>query len=495
MGRRDDGLKIGVFEVNDRTLPHVHDIIGQLFEPSRRNGPLLIEVLWDAALFTAKEAAVGFVLGAVFGFAIGVALAHSRLLLRGFMPYIVASQTIPILAIAPMVVIWLGGRGLPDWFSVSIIAAYLTSSRSRSTRSAACTRSTPRARADALLRRERLARPLEAPRAGLAAVPLRRAEDQRHRGDRRRDHRRAARPRSSRGSAGRSSTSTSTTRRRPRASGRRTSWPRCSGSPSSSSSSRSSGSSSTARRSTWHEPPAWSSRSRASRSSSAKGGVVALENVSLDVRPRDFVSLIGPSGCGKSTLLRVIGDLIQPTSGTVVVNGKSAEQARRDRDYGIVFQDAVLYDWRTVAKNIALPLEMAGWDRGKRGGARERDARPRRAVRLRRPPSLAALGRHAAARLDRAGALVLAAAPAHGRAVRRARRDDPRAAERRAAADLGRHRLHDRLRHALDRRGRLPLDPGRRDVAAARPDRRRDRRSTCRSRARSPRARSRATRS
>jgi len=96
------------------------------------------------------------------------------------------------------------------------------------------------------------------------------------------------------------------------------------------------------------------------------GVVVALENVDLEVRPRDFVSLIGPSGCGKSTLLRVIGDLIQPTSGTVVVNGKTAERARRDRDYGIVFQDAVLYDWRTVAKNIALPLEMAGWDRRRR---------------------------------------------------------------------------------------------------------------------------------
>ncbi len=120
------GFRIGVFEVNDRTLPHVHDIVGQLFEPSRRNGPLLIEVLWDAALFTAKEAAVGFVLGAVFGFSIGVVLAHSRLLRRGFLPYIVASQTIPILAIAPMVVIWLGGRGLPDWFSVSVIAAFLT---------------------------------------------------------------------------------------------------------------------------------------------------------------------------------------------------------------------------------------------------------------------------------------------------------------------------------------------------------------------------------
>ena len=101
------------FQVNDRTMPHTCDIIGQLFEPSRRNGPLLIEVLWDAALFTAKEAFVGFILGAVVGFLIGVVLVHSQLLVRGFLPYIVASQTVPILAIAPMVVIWLGGRGLP----------------------------------------------------------------------------------------------------------------------------------------------------------------------------------------------------------------------------------------------------------------------------------------------------------------------------------------------------------------------------------------------
>src|SRR5215218_4259284 len=119
-------LRLGTFEVNDRTLPHLHDIVGQLFEPSRRNGPLLIEVLWDAALFTAKEAAVGFFLGASIGFALAVILAHSRLLQRGFLPYIVASQTVPILAIAPMVVIWLGGRGLPDWLSVSVIAASLT---------------------------------------------------------------------------------------------------------------------------------------------------------------------------------------------------------------------------------------------------------------------------------------------------------------------------------------------------------------------------------
>jgi NitT/TauT family transport system permease protein len=114
------------FEVNDRTMPHTWDIVGQLFEPSRTNGPLLIEVLWDSALFTAKEAVVGFAIGAIGGFFIAVVLVHWTFLRRGLLPYIVASQTIPILAIAPMVVIWLGGRGLPAWFPVSVIAAYLT---------------------------------------------------------------------------------------------------------------------------------------------------------------------------------------------------------------------------------------------------------------------------------------------------------------------------------------------------------------------------------
>jgi NitT/TauT family transport system ATP-binding protein len=101
-------------------------------------------------------------------------------------------------------------------------------------------------------------------------------------------------------------------------------------------------------------------------SKSFKTGVTALQDIELDIRPREFVSLIGPSGCGKSTLLRIIGDLIQPTTGSVIVNGKSAHQARLDHDYGIVFQDAVLYDWRTVARNVSLPLEMLGWDRAKR---------------------------------------------------------------------------------------------------------------------------------
>jgi NitT/TauT family transport system ATP-binding protein len=96
------------------------------------------------------------------------------------------------------------------------------------------------------------------------------------------------------------------------------------------------------------------------------GGTVALQGINMTIEPGEFISLIGPSGCGKSTLLRVIGDLVEPSDGKVVVNGKSAQQARLDGDYGIVFQDAVLYDWRTVAKNISLPLEMLGWGRSRR---------------------------------------------------------------------------------------------------------------------------------
>jgi NitT/TauT family transport system ATP-binding protein len=97
-----------------------------------------------------------------------------------------------------------------------------------------------------------------------------------------------------------------------------------------------------------------------------QGGVVAVQGIDLEIGEREFVSLIGPSGCGKSTLLRIIGDLIQPSSGEVTVKGKTAHTARLGRDYGIVFQDAVLFDWRTVAKNISLPLEMMGWERRRR---------------------------------------------------------------------------------------------------------------------------------
>jgi NitT/TauT family transport system ATP-binding protein len=86
--------------------------------------------------------------------------------------------------------------------------------------------------------------------------------------------------------------------------------------------------------------------------------VAALVGVDLDVAPGEFVSLIGPSGCGKSTLLRLIANLLEPTAGTIEVNGKSAAAARRDQDYGMAFQQAGLFEWRSVTKNIELPLEL-----------------------------------------------------------------------------------------------------------------------------------------
>jgi NitT/TauT family transport system ATP-binding protein len=106
------------------------------------------------------------------------------------------------------------------------------------------------------------------------------------------------------------------------------------------------------------------------------GPVHALSDVDLTIDKGEFVSFIGPSGCGKTTFLRVIADLEQPTGGEITVNGVSPEQARLDRAYGYVFQAAGLYPWRTIAKNIALPLEIMGI------GKRERTERIERVLDL-----------------------------------------------------------------------------------------------------------------
>jgi len=97
-----------------------------------------------------------------------------------------------------------------------------------------------------------------------------------------------------------------------------------------------------------------------------KGTTEALRNVSLEIPKGKFVSLLGPSGCGKTTLLRIIADLIQPTSGRVTIGEMTPSEMRKNRQYGMVFQNPVLYDWRTVLRNIMLPLEIMHVPRPKR---------------------------------------------------------------------------------------------------------------------------------
>ena len=128
-GYRWFGETVGItwpFPVNATNMPHIHDMLHALTEPLQPGGPPLIQLEWHWALFTMKEAFLGFLIGGVVGFGLAVLLAHSVLLRRGLLPYIVVSQTVPILAVAPMVVVGLGTKGVTPWVSVSVIAAYLT---------------------------------------------------------------------------------------------------------------------------------------------------------------------------------------------------------------------------------------------------------------------------------------------------------------------------------------------------------------------------------
>jgi len=99
-----------------------------------------------------------------------------------------------------------------------------------------------------------------------------------------------------------------------------------------------------------------------------KGGepVTALKNVNLDIKEGEFISLLGPSGCGKTTLLRIIADLLQPSSGEVSVRGETTRDIRLQKKYGIVFQNPVLYDWRTVRRNVCMPMELLGMKKPER---------------------------------------------------------------------------------------------------------------------------------
>jgi NitT/TauT family transport system ATP-binding protein len=113
-------------------------------------------------------------------------------------------------------------------------------------------------------------------------------------------------------------------------------------------------------------PPAVALEGLSKRFGDGPTAVQALTGIDLTVGAGEFVALIGPSGCGKSTLLRIVANLIEPTEGTVLVNGKPARRARLDQDYGIAFQQAGLLEWRTVQGNVELPLGLHGVGRAER---------------------------------------------------------------------------------------------------------------------------------
>ena len=205
------------------------------------------------------------------------------------------------------------------------------------------------------------------------------------------------------------------------------------------------------------------------RFDTADGPVQALSDINLKVARGEFVSFIGPSGCGKTTLLRAVADLENPTSGSIRVNSMSPHEARANRAYGYVFQAPALYPWRSVARNIALPLEIMGFSKA------EREARVAKGLELvnlsgfgAKYPWQLSGGMQQRASIARAF-VVRPRSSADGRAVRRARRDRARHAEPAIAAPLGRDRQDGAVRHPLDSGSRVPVDAYRRHVAAPGP--------------------------
>ena len=121
------GTTLGLpVRTNERSMPHVWDIVESLFRPARRGGEdILLVILVRAALWTWRSAAIGFVVGALTGFGLAVLFVRSSLAERGLMPYVIASQAVPVIAIAPILVVWSGRLDLPKWVPIAVISAYL----------------------------------------------------------------------------------------------------------------------------------------------------------------------------------------------------------------------------------------------------------------------------------------------------------------------------------------------------------------------------------
>jgi len=188
----------------------------------------------------------------------------------------------------------------------------------------------------------------------------------------------------------------------------------------------------------------------------------ALTDINLDIYPGEFVSVIGPSGCGKSTLIRIAADLLAPSNGEVTVNGKPPHETRLNREYGMVFQAATLYEWRNVMKNIELPLEIMGW-----------------------PPTIRAERAHEMLELVQlsdfasnypwqlSGGMQQRVAVVHGRAIWGTGRNLARAHEHRTLEHLAENQDDSDLYHTQYSGSRVPLVAHHRNVASAWQDYRR----------------------
>ena len=205
------------------------------------------------------------------------------------------------------------------------------------------------------------------------------------------------------------------------------------------------------------------------RFDTADGPVQALSDINLKVARGEFVSFIGPSGCGKTTLLRAVADLENPTSGSIRVNSLSPHEARANRAYGYVFQAPALYPWRTVARNIALPLEIMGFSKA------EREARVAKGLEL---VNLSGFGGKYPWQLSGGMQQRASIARALSFDPDLLLMDEPFGAldeivrdmsEPAIAAPVGRDRQDGAVRHALDSGSGVPVDAYRRHVAASGP--------------------------
>ena len=347
---------------DDASMPHVWEVLRRFGRPESSaadSSPAVVGVL-EAVWFTFRVSMAGLLLGVLVGLLLGVVMQRYAVAERGLLPYVVLSQTVPLIALAPLVVGWAGRLHIGEltwrpWMSVAVIAAYLAffpmavgalrGLRSPPAYAVELMRSYSASYRQSLLR---LRLPASVPylipalRLAAAAAVVGAIVAEISTGTRGRD-----RPADHRVLPGghlgpREGLHGIPRRGRARAAGRRpggAARPRAGPLP--------------AGRSPLMTGPAaaveLSGVDKVFPGGRGRSEVPALVGVDLAIAAGDFVTFIGPSGCGKSTLLRLIADLTEPSAGTVRVNGKSARQARLDQDYGIAFQQAGLMDWRTVA--------------------------------------------------------------------------------------------------------------------------------------------------